>query len=122
MTLTTEDLGDVPGVDAATLDAVLEADAFGKFAILSASDEAFIQAGNNWGSGSLCRAFMAATRSEPWLLEYREDGRQFRTGPWVTLDQAREAFRSYLAGGSKWRGVVEWCELDELDKLDESDV
>ena len=48
MTLTTEDLGDLADVDTAAMDEVLASDAFGKFAILSTSEEAFIQAGNDW--------------------------------------------------------------------------
>jgi hypothetical protein len=39
MTLTTEALGDAPDVNVATLDGLLTSDAFGKFAILNASDE-----------------------------------------------------------------------------------
>jgi hypothetical protein len=46
MTLTTEDLGDVPDVDSDALDEVLASDGFGKSAVLSASGEAFIRAGH----------------------------------------------------------------------------
>jgi hypothetical protein len=56
MTLTTEDMGDVPDVDVATLDEVLGTDAFGKFAILSKAEKAFIQAGNDWQAGAECKA------------------------------------------------------------------
>jgi hypothetical protein len=87
MMLTTDDLGDVPDVDAATLDEVLASDGFGKFAVLSASGEAFIQAGNDWQPGEALRAFMAAHDSDPWVLEYCEGGRQLRPVGQVTLEQ-----------------------------------
>jgi hypothetical protein len=112
MTLTTEDMGDVPDVDAAAMDETLATDAFGKFAILSASDEAFIQAGCDWQPDEACQAFMDAHESDPWVLEYREGGRQFRAAGHVTLDQVRQAFRSYLSGGSEWRAGFAWGELE----------
>jgi hypothetical protein len=112
MTLITEDLGEVPNVDATAMDAVLESDGFGKFAILSASEEEFIQAGNDWRPGEECKAFMTAHDSDPWVLEYRETGRQFRATGHVTLEQVRQAFRSYLHGGSEWRSEFTWGELE----------
>src|SRR5688500_385676 len=112
MTLTTEDLGDMPEVDAATLDEVLASDGFGKFAVLSASEEAFIQAGNDWQPGEACRAFMGSQDSDPWVLEYRGGGRLFRAAGPVTLEQVRRAFRSYLAGGPEWRTGFAWGELE----------
>jgi hypothetical protein len=112
MTLTTEDLGDVPNVSAAALDEVLASDAFGKFAVLSASDAEFIQAGNDWQPGAACRAFLEAHGSAPWVLEYGEGGRLFRAVGPVTLEQVRRAFRSYLAGGSEWRTGFTWGELE----------
>jgi len=112
MTLTTEDMGDVPDVDAASMDDTLATDAFGKFAILSASEEAFIQAGCDWQPGPECEAFMDAHGSDPWVLEYREGGQQFRAAGHVTLDQVRQAFRSYLASGQEWRSGFAWGELE----------
>lgn len=112
MTLTTEEMGDVPAVDAAKLDEVLSSDAFGKFAVLSKSGTAFIQAGNDWKPGPNCKAFMGAHGSDPWVLEYRERKRQFRAAGWVTLDQVRAAFRSYLAGGAEWRTGFAWGEIE----------
>jgi hypothetical protein len=106
MTLTTEDLDEVPDVNAATLDELLASDAFGKFTILSATDEEFIQAGCEWEPGPACAAFMQTTGSDPWALEYRERGRQFRAD-----GQVRQAFQSYLAGGSQWRTAFAWTEL-----------
>lgn len=112
MTFTTEDIGDVPDVDAAEMDGALATDAFGKFAILSASGTAFIQAGNDWQPGAQCKAFMQAHDSDPWVLEYREGGRQFRAAGHVTLEQVRQAFRSYLSGGAEWRTGFAWSELE----------
>ncbi|MBL8798215.1 MAG: hypothetical protein JNM56_30250 [Planctomycetia bacterium] len=111
MKLTTEELGDVPDVNAAVLDETLASDAFGKFAVLSASDDRFIQAGNDWQPGEACRAFMQAHDSDPWLLEYREGGPQFRAIGHVTQEQVRQAFRSYLAGGTEWRTGFAWREI-----------
>jgi hypothetical protein len=111
MKLTTEDMGDVPDVDAATLDEVPASDGFGKFAILSASGEAFIQAGNDWQPDEACRAFLAAHDSDPWVLEYRERGRQFRAAGQVTLEQVRQAFHSYRVGSLEWRAGFAWRKL-----------
>ncbi|HEX4612728.1 MAG TPA: hypothetical protein VH092_31325 [Urbifossiella sp.] len=111
MKLTTDKLGEVPEVDAAVLDEVLASDGFGNFAALSASDEEFIQAGNEWQPGAECEAFLAAHGSDPWVLEYHEDGRFHRAAGHVTLDQVRQAFRSYLAGGSEWRIGFWWTEV-----------
>lgn len=61
-------------------------DSFGKFAILSASDEAFIQAGCDWQPDPECAAFLAAHGSDPWVLEYWEDSRQFRAAKHITLE------------------------------------
>jgi hypothetical protein len=112
MKLSTEDMGDLPEVDAAAMDELLATDLFGKFAILSASDDAFIQAGNDWKPGVACRAFMDSHDSDPWMLEYREGRQQFRATGHVTLDQVRHAFRSYLVGGSEWRSDFAWGKLE----------
>jgi hypothetical protein len=110
MTVTTEELSDVPDVNAATLDVLLTSDAFGKFVILSASDGEFIQAGNDWEPGAVCAAFLRTHGSDPWVLEYRERAQQFRAEGQVTLEQVRQAFQSYLAGGSEWRTAHAWNE------------
>ena len=110
MTLTTEEFGDVPDVSAADIDEILPADAFGKFVILAASEESFIQAGCDWRPTQECQAYLARHDSDPWLLEYRdgESGRQFRAAGHVTLDEVRRAFLSYLAGGGEWRQALQW--------------
>jgi hypothetical protein len=111
MILTTEELGDTPDVSAATLDELLESDAFGKFAVLSASDKEFIQTANEWEPGPACAAFLRTHGSDPWVLEYRADGQQFRAEGQVTLEQVRRAFRSYLEGRSDWRTEFTWLSL-----------
>jgi hypothetical protein len=77
MRLMTEEIGDVPDVDAATLDEVLGYDAFGKFGILTKSDEEFIQTDCDWRPDKAIGAFLAATGSDLWVLKYRKKGRQF---------------------------------------------
>lgn len=112
MWLTTEEAGDLPDVTAADIDHALADDNFGKFAVLSASEDDFIQAGNDWQPGEECRAFMTAHDSDPWVLEYRDGatGRLYRAGGRATLEQVLMAFRSYLAGGRAWRGAFAWGE------------
>jgi hypothetical protein len=60
MMLTAEEMDDVPDVDAAMLDEVLRHDAFGKFVILSKTDDEFIQAGCDWRPDDATKAFLAA--------------------------------------------------------------
>ena len=112
MTLTTGAFGDAVDVDAETLDEVLRSDGFGQFAVLSSTDEEFLQAGNNWQAGEACQRFLEANDSDPWVLEYREAGTQFQADGDVTLDQVRMAFRSYLAGEGQWRTSFVWSEIE----------
>jgi hypothetical protein len=111
MKLTTDELGDGVNVDAPALDRVLASVRSGGFAVLSASDTAFIQAGNEWHPGAACEAFRSMHGSDPWVLEFREDGRLYRAAGEVTLAHVRQAFRSYLAGGSDWRAGLVWSEV-----------
>jgi hypothetical protein len=111
MTLTTEDGGDILGVDSSTMDEVLRSDAFGKFVVLAASDEDFIQAANDWEPSEEYRAFLRDHESDPWLVEYRESGRLFRAAGRVTLQQVRNAFQRYLSGALEWRAAFAWAEL-----------
>jgi hypothetical protein len=111
MKLTTDALGDVPDVDAAPLERVLASVGAGGFAVLTASDSAFIQAGNEWHPGAECEAFRSVHGSDPWVLKYREDGRLYRAAGYVTFDRVRQAFRSYLAGGPEWRTGLVWSEV-----------
>lgn len=112
MILTTEEFGRVSDVDTAMLDEALGHDGFGKFAILNKSNEEFIQAGCDWQPDDATSVFLAATGSDPWVLEYREGGRQFSVEGHVTLDQVIRAFQSYLAGGSEWRFGFAWRVLE----------
>jgi len=115
MILTTEEFGDLPDVDAASLDHILAEDAFGKFAILSASGTGFIQIGNDWRPGAESQAFLMAHDSDPWLLEYREGSQLHQASGQVTLDQARQAFMSYLAGTSSWRSQFSWIAIQQFE-------
>jgi hypothetical protein len=110
VTLTTEELGDVVDVTAAALDEVLRQDVFGKFAALSRNDGEFIQAGNEWQPGEECGRFLQQYDSDPWVLEYRQAGKLYRTDGQVTLDQVRRAFQSYLAGDDGWQRDFTWSE------------
>jgi hypothetical protein len=113
MMLITEDMGETPGVTVADIDRILSTDSFGKFAVLSASESAFIQAGNDWQPTPECEPFLKKTKSDPWLLEYRdaESGKQYRAKGQLTLDQVRMAFLSYLAGTKDWHQLRAWEEL-----------
>ena len=112
MLLTTEELVQIPDVTAADINQVLPTDAFGKFVILSASEDSFIQAGCDWQPSPECQEFLEKHGSDPWLLEYRDgdSGRLFRVASHVTLDQVRRAFLSYLAGSEEWRHGSRWEE------------
>lgn len=114
MTLTTEEVGEILDVTAAEIERILGGDAFGKFAILFASEISFIQAGNDWQPGAECRQFLQQHDSDPWLLEYRDSssGQQFRAAGQVTLVQVQQAFLSYLGGTGEWRTAFDWHELD----------
>jgi len=114
MQFTTEEFGDVSDIDANDLVRVLDEDAFGSFAVLSSSDDDFIQAGNHWAPGEACEAFLARHDSDPWILEYRDSrtGKQYQATRDVTLAEAKQAFLSYLRGSSDWRRQFEWSEID----------
>ena len=112
MTLTTEVHGDIPDVSSDSIADLLQADAFGEFAILSASATDFLQIGNDWQASPECGAFLGKHDSDPWLLEYRAGTEQFGILGHVTLDQAIAAFQSYLAGGLDWRTGQRWVTLD----------
>jgi hypothetical protein len=113
MILNTDDLGDVQDVSAPTMHELLAADSFGEFAILSASDDEYIQACSAWDPGPECAAFRQGhDGSDPWVLEHREGGQQFQAGGHLALEQVIQAFQSYLAGGPEWRASFDWRELE----------
>ena len=108
MTLKTDDQGEIPDVDAATLDGVLAADAFGTFAVLFVSETEFMQAGRDCGPNEQCQMFLQTHGSDPWLLEYREGDQHYGVAGWVSLARVREVFRAYLCSADGWRSVFEW--------------
>lgn len=112
MTLTTEELGEMPDVDAATVEEILSSDAFGKFVILSASEREFIQAGNDWQPGEECEAFMDEHDSDPWVLEYHKGKKHYRAEGTVTLAQVLCAFQAYRDGRSDWLAAFVWDEIE----------
>jgi hypothetical protein len=112
MMLTTEDLGEYPDISSGTLDEVLSSDGFGKFAVLVESEKRFIQVGNDWQPNEATSEFLRLHESDPWVLEYREDGQQFRAVGQVTLEQVRQAFQSFLSGGADWRSAFTWNALE----------
>ena len=69
MTFSTEEFGDTPDVDAATLYQTPMSDLFGEFAILSASETDFVRAGNGWRPGEPSPAFLKTYGFDPWVLE-----------------------------------------------------
>jgi len=112
MNLVTEEGGKIESVTEDTVRETLATDAFGKFAILSASDGEFIQTGNNWQPGEACARFLKENDSDPWILEYREDGRQFRARGDRTLDEVIGAFVAYLHAKQEWRKQFWWIHLN----------
>ncbi len=65
MCLTTEEQGDIRDVTEASMLDVLADDSFGKFAVLSRSDETFIQPGCEWSPSDDCAAFLKLHDSDP---------------------------------------------------------
>lgn len=113
MDLTTEELGEFTNVETDDLVRILDEDAFGGFVILSRAEEEFLQAGNNWSPDDECATFLERYDSDPWVLEYREpSGKQYQTCRNVTLAEVKEAFLSYLRGGTEWRDRFEWSEIE----------
>ena len=112
MMLITEELREIADVAAADIDRILPTDSFGKFAVLSASDSTFIQAGNDWQPTPESDAFLKRTRSNPGSLNIAMAGLESGvvTGQ-LTLDEVRIAFLSYLAGSKDWHQAHTWNEL-----------
>ncbi|HEX8916146.1 MAG TPA: hypothetical protein VF796_27605 [Humisphaera sp.] len=112
MKFTTENGGDLGDLTAEAMDGILAEEGFGGFAILGPAEDVFIQAADTWEPGDETSAFRESHGSDPWVLEYREAGRQYQAHGHVTLDQVREAFRSYLAGDGRWRAAFQWHEIE----------
>jgi hypothetical protein len=113
--LTTEEQGELPDITIESLNEIIAAESFGKFAVLSASDEAFIQTASDWSPSKECTAFLKRYGSDPWILEYRDSTshQQFRVRGHLTLNQVQQAFASYLQGDNRWQSDHEWIEINE---------
>jgi hypothetical protein len=114
MRLITDDLPEVDEVTVAQIGQVLGDDAFGKFAVLMSSDEAFIQAACVWEPGTESRRFIEETGSDPFRLEYREEttGGLFAADGNRTLAEVTQAFIEYLNGQTAWLSRFTWHEVD----------
>jgi hypothetical protein len=112
--LITEELGTTDDVQSAEVSETLSADAFGSFAVLQASDDEFVQAGNNWNASEECAAFLRRHGSDPWQLEYRdpESGTLLRAAGDQTLARVTEVFLAFLAGDRSWRSSFKWSEVE----------
>lgn len=93
--------GDCPGeVTSQTLEEVFADDLRrGEFIILEANENTFLQASGE-GDG-------------PYVLEYKEAGKQFQALDQLTKNEVEKAFLDYLRGGSQWRTMRQWKELPE---------
>jgi len=109
MRFTTEEGDEIREITAKQLRQVLSDDAFGKYALLEANLHDFIQAGCDWQPGEEVRRYIAEHDSDPWLLEARGGGAQFRVTRHVTLNEVIEAFTSYLERGTAWQTNFEWA-------------
>ena len=111
MWLTTEAFGKTTEVTAVDVERILATDEFGSFAQLFASEKNFIQAGKDV-PGLKQEAFLLKYGAEPWVLQYgygdEETGRVFQAVGRLTLEQVRQAFLSFFAGGEDWRRQHTW--------------
>ncbi len=87
--------------------------AFGKFVILLASDDAFIQSACTWQPTDESKRFIEQTGSEPYCLEYRDpdSGKLFAAVGDFTLLQIRDAFIEFHNGRDTWKQGKVWEEL-----------
>ncbi|MBX7223705.1 MAG: hypothetical protein K1Y36_27570 [Blastocatellia bacterium] len=113
MWLTTEEFGDLPEVEPETLAQILLEDGFGKFAILNAAEDIYLQAGNCWSPDDVCTEFLKRWGSDPWILEYHDGptGKHFQALGHFPLPVVVEVFLSYLSGNQSWRENREWQEI-----------
>jgi hypothetical protein len=113
MKLTTEELPSIEAVTEADIERIFADEVFGKFVILSASDDCFIQAASVWSPTKECTDFLQSTGSDPYCLEFRDSalGRLFSANEQVTLASVKSAFLDYLRGRTSWRDQFEWVEI-----------
>lgn len=108
LTLTTEEGGDQERVSE-VIATILEGDAFGKFAVLAATDGTFVQAASAWDPSSKTKQFMKRHGSDPWVLERREGDGLFRASEQLTLSQVREAFLAFARETPHWHDAYTWA-------------
>jgi hypothetical protein len=108
--LTTEELGEFPDVTAEQIEETLDDDCFGKFAVLSRSDNDFVQAGNLWSPSEECAEFLKLHGSDPWVLQYRDSltGLLREAQGDLTMDQVKLVFLGYLRDDVDWRANFKW--------------
>ena len=115
MNLEAEEIEPIANVTENDLDCVFDESqtAFGKFVILSASDDAFIQSACTWEPTDKSKEFNQRTRSDPYCLEYRDpdSDKQFAAIGEFTLLQIKDAFVEYLRGTEAWKQDREWVEV-----------
>lgn len=110
----TEELGEIVNPTPGDIEEILNSDAFGKFAILSRSDMAFIQAASMWEPGDESRSFLEKHDSDPFRLEYRDgvSGQHWQSTNSVTLGQVKQAFLTYQTGNDSWIDGFTWSQVE----------
>jgi hypothetical protein len=114
MKLTTEDAAEIESPSADDIDATLVGDSFGSYAILERTPDDYIQIGNAWQPDGATKEFIAKTGSDPWILEYHvpDVDCNRRADGFVTLDDARRAFKLFCSGDVSWREWYTWSPWD----------
>ncbi|MCE9563418.1 MAG: hypothetical protein K8U57_15360 [Planctomycetes bacterium] len=114
MRLTTDDLPEIEDVTADQLEQILTEETFGKFAVLSASEEAFIQVACMWEPGEVSARFLRETGSTPFRLEYRAPaGDLLVADGHLTIAQITQAFLEYLHCDGSWKSRFTWSVVDD---------
>ena len=115
MNLQAEELEPIDNVTEDDLERVFDESqtAFGKFVILSASKDAFIQSACTWEPTEKSKEFIQRMGSDPYCLEYHDPhlDKQFVATGDFTLLQIKDAFIEYLKGTDAWKHGKEWEEL-----------
>jgi hypothetical protein len=118
MRLVSEELPEIEAVTAEQIERVIADAVFGKFVILSNSDDEFIQAGECWSWGppyedAFCQDFLKRTGSEPYVLEYRDSsrGKLYRATKEMTDAEVKAAFVAYLHDKQQGLTQYDWIEV-----------
>jgi hypothetical protein len=111
MKLITEEMPEVESASEKSIDEVLSTDAFGKFAVLSASEEEFIQAACGWDPTDECAEFLKKHGSDPWILEFRDgpSSINMRANGFTTLSTVQRIFKLFLKGERTWVADFHWA-------------